>query len=116
MRAAATCKAQYRGDTKRIGPKRTQGRRREDAAHAHTVRPKQAGRPRAPKLGANRGLRKRAPVPSPRKTTGQDWRAQTLAERANQPPPRAEEPAGESEAALRAFLDTAEAEPGLPVC
>ena len=33
------------------------------------------------------------------------WRAQTLAERANQPPPRADEPASESESALRAFLD-----------
>ena len=55
-------------------------------------------------------LQKPAPAPSPRKTTGKDWRAQTLAERANKPPPRAEEPARESESALRAFLDTGEAE------
>ena len=61
-------------------------------------------------LGAKRALRKPAPAPSPRKTTGEDWRAQTLAQRANQPPPRADKPARESEAALRAFLDTAEAE------
>ena len=61
-------------------------------------------------LGAKRVLRKPAPAPSPRKTTGEDWRAQTLAQRANQPPPRADKPARESEAALRAFLDTAEAE------
>lgn len=39
------------------------------------------------KLGAKRALQKPAPAPSPRKTTGEDWRAQTLAERANQPPP-----------------------------
>ena len=61
-------------------------------------------------LGAKRALRKPAPAPSPRKTTGEDWRAQTLAQRANQPPPRADKPARESEAALRAFLDTGEAE------
>ena len=35
-------------------------------------------------LGARRALRKPAPAPSPRKTTGEDWRAQTLAQRANQ--------------------------------
>ena len=61
-------------------------------------------------LGAKRALRKPAPAPSPRKTTGEDWRAQTLAQRANQPPPRADEPASESESALRAFLDTGEAD------
>ena len=61
-------------------------------------------------LGAKRALRKPAPASAPRKMPKEDWRAQTLAERANQPPPRAEEPAGKSEAALRAFLDTAEAE------
>ena len=57
--------------------------------------------------------RKPAPAPAPRKTTGEDWRARTLAERADEPPPRAEEPARESQAAFRAFLDTAEAEPEL---
>ena len=62
------------------------------------------------KLGAKPTLQKPAPAPSPRKTTGEDWRAQTLAQRANQPPARADEPARESEAALRAFLDTGEAE------
>ena len=61
-------------------------------------------------LGAKRALEKPAPAPSPRKTTGKDWRAQTLAERANKPPPRAEESAGKSQAALRAFLDTGEAD------
>ena len=59
-------------------------------------------------LGTKRAASK--PAPSAPKTTGEDWRAQTLAERANEPPPRAEEPAGKSQAALRAFLDTAEAE------
>ena len=54
--------------------------------------------------------RKPAPAPVPRKRTGEDWRARTLAERANESPPRAEEPARESQAALRAFLDAAEAE------
>ena len=67
-------------------------------------------RVRTDKLGAKRALRKPAPAPSPRKTTGEDWRAQTLAERANKPPARAEEPAGKSQAALRAFLDTTEAD------
>ena len=57
-------------------------------------------------LEAKRALQKPAPTPSPRKTTGEDWRAQTLAQRANQAPPRADEPASESESALRAFLDT----------
>ena len=61
-------------------------------------------------LGAKRTLQKPAPTPSPRKTTGEDWRAQTLAQRANQPPPRADEPASGSESALRAFLDTDEAD------
>ena len=61
-------------------------------------------------LGAKRALQKPAPTPSPRKTTGEDWRAQTLAQRATQPPPRADEPASESESALRAFLDTDEAD------
>ena len=62
------------------------------------------------KLGAKRARQKPAPAPSPRKTTGEDWRAQTLAERANKPPARAEEPAGESQGALRAFLEAGEAE------
>ena len=40
--------------------------------------------------------RKPTPTPAltPRKTTGQDRRARTLAERANEPPPRVEEPPG----------------------
>ena len=62
------------------------------------------------KLGAKRTLQKPAPAPSPRKTSGEDWRARTLVERANEPPPRVEEPASESQAALRTFLDTAEGE------
>ena len=61
-------------------------------------------------LGAKRALRKPPPAPSPRKTTGEDWRAKTLAQRANQLPPRADEPASESESALRAFLDTDKAD------
>ena len=62
------------------------------------------------KLGARPTLQKPAPAPPPRKTTGEDWRAQTLAERANKPPARAEEPAGEGQAALRAFLEAGEAD------
>ena len=61
------------------------------------------------KLGAKRALQKPAPAPSTRKTTGEDWRAQTLAERSSEASPGAEEPAGESESALRAFLHTGEA-------
>ena len=62
------------------------------------------------KLGAKRTMQKPAPAPSPRKTTGEDWRAQALAQRANQPPPRVEESAGESQAALRGFLEAGKAE------
>ena len=62
------------------------------------------------KLGARPTLQKPAPAPPPRKTTGEDWRAQTLAERANKPPARAEEPASEGQAALRAFLEAGEAD------
>ena len=52
----------------------------------------------------------REPAPVAQKRTGEDWRAATLAQRANESPPRGEKPTGESEAALRAFLDTGEAE------
>ena len=52
----------------------------------------------------------RKPAPAAPKRTGEDWRAGTLAKRANESPPRAEEPASESQAALRAFLEAGEAE------
>ena len=55
-------------------------------------------------------LQKPAPASAARKMPGGDWRASALAERANEPPPQGEEPARESEAALRAFLDAPEAE------
>ena len=55
-------------------------------------------------------LQKPAPASAGRKMPGGDWRASALAERANEPPPQGEEPARESEAALRAFLDAPEAE------
>lgn len=82
-----------------------------DPENVPQVRPK--FRVRTDELGKKRTLLKSASTPAPRKTTGEDWRARTLAERANEPPPQAEEPTRESEAALRAFLDTAEAEPQL---
>ena len=72
------------------------------------VRPK--FRVRTDKLGAKGTPEKPGPTPTPRKTTGGDWRARALAERANEPRPRAEEPARESESALRAFLDAPEAD------
>ena len=64
-------------------------------------------------LAGKRAARKPAPAPAPRKRTGQDWRARTLAQRADESPPRAEEPASESQTALRAFLEAGEAEPEL---
>ena len=82
-----------------------------DPENVPQVRPK--FRVRTDELGKKRTLLISASTPAPRKTTGEDWRARTLAERANEPPPQAEEPTRESEAALRAFLDTAEAEPQL---
>ena len=78
-----------------------------DPENIRQVRPK--FRVRTDKLGVRRTLQKPTPTPAPRKTTGEDWRAQTLAERANEAPVQAEEPARESEAALRAFLDAPEA-------
>ena len=44
------------------------------------------------------------------KRTGQDWSARAIARRATEPPSRADRPVSESQAALRAFLDAAEAE------
>ena len=79
-----------------------------DPENVPRVRPKFGVR--TDKLGGRRTLQKPAPTPAPRKTTGEDWRAGALAERANEAPVQAEEPARESEAALRAFLDAPEAE------
>ena len=72
-------------------------------------------RVRTDKLGAKRKLQATvpAPVPAPRKMPGGDWRARTIAQRANESPPRVEEPVSESQAALRAFLEAGEAEPEL---
>ena len=82
-----------------------------DLENVPQVRPK--FRVRTDELGKKRSGQKSAPAPSSRKIPGGDWRASTLAKRANESPVQAEEPARESEAALRAFLDTAEAEPQL---
>ena len=59
---------------------------------------------------AKRARQEPAAAPAPQKRIGQDWRLRTLAKRATEPPPRAEKPASESQAALRAFLDAAEAD------
>ena len=79
-----------------------------DPENVPRVRPK--FRVRTDKLGAGRTLQKPAPAPAARKMPREDWRSSALAERANEPRPRAEEPASESQAALRAFLNTTEAE------
>ena len=79
-----------------------------DPENVPRVRPK--FRVRTDKLGAGGALQKPAPAPAARKMPREDWRSNALAERANEPRPQAEEAASESQAALRAFLNTTEAE------
>ena len=83
------------------------------------VRPRHPPACTAPPSGVTAGRPggRNAQLSKPGRAQGareEDWRrlasAGTLAQRANESPPRAEEPASESQAALRAFLEAGEAE------